>query len=99
MLIANNFYTAALESKGNLPLRLFSLQKSLLESGVDKATMNLVPRRGVIRLIPTDLYTPSPVFNVLEVLGNRNKADDHELVMAMKVSQNFVTSLVKNGII
>lgn len=51
---------------------------------MDKAMMSLVPRRGLVRLIPTDLYIPSPVFNVLEVLGNRNKADDHEFVMGSR---------------
>lgn len=37
----------------------FALQKYLLKSGMDKATMDLVPRRGELLGNPADLHTPS----------------------------------------
>lgn len=44
----------------------FALQKYLLKSEMDKATMHLVPRRGELPGDPTDLHIPS-AFHVLEV--------------------------------
>lgn len=62
-------------------LRLFSPPEVFTRVRDGQSHDEFSPRRGVVRLIPADLYTPSPMFNVLEVLGNRNKADDHEFVI------------------